>query len=647
MWKQNFKVSMLAILMAMFIAPVYGLSSDSAANADEPIALTADDVNIWLDGMMPYALATGDIAGAIVVVVKDGDILTQRGFGYADMETHSPIDPKITGIRPGSISKLFGATAAMQLVEAGKLDLDRDINEYLDFTIPDAFDQPITLRHLLTHTAGFEDRLKYLITIDPSTMLPLGEELQRQIPPRIFAPGAFPSYSNYSAALVGYIVELVSGDVYEDYVAQHILGPLDMSRSTFKQPLPEEFAADMSKGYDLASQPAQDYELIGLAPAGSLLSTGEDMGKFMIAYLNQGGVLLKPETVKKMHGAANTPIAGLPAMGLGFYHVDHNSETIVAHGGDTILFHSDLHLYTDSGVGIFATFTSNGKEKITYKLREQLFSNFAKRYFPQDIKNLPTETTAKAHGEQLSGYYISTRASITNWMKMLTFIGATQVILNEDDTISVSDLLNVADVPKRWREVGPWQWAEVGGEARLNAVVEDGRIVSFANGDFSPVINFIPAPTSMDPGWLMPLLMAAFTILFIAAISWPIIAVMRLSYKYKHQLSGLGLWLNRASRATACVYTIVAIGWFSVVVLISVNLHVLDGSLDTPIRVIQILTIFGLIGTILSGWNAYFVVRDSEQKFFASTKAISIALSAIMISWFFVNMNTLTVALNY
>lgn len=648
MWKQSLTAMMAAISMVFMIAPAYGVPSKAGyINAGEAADLTETDVNAWLDGMMPYALATGDIAGAVVVVVKDGEILTQRGFGYSDVETRIPIDPKVTGLRPGSISKLFGATAAMQLVEAGKLDLDRDVNEYLDFKIPDAFDKPITLKHLLTHTAGFEDRLKYLIATDPSTMISLGDDLKRQIPPRIFAPGTTPSYSNYGAALVGYIVQQVSGESFEDYIANHIFKPLEMNASTFEQPLPERFAANMSKGYNLASQPAQEYELVGLAPAGALLSTGEDMGKFMLAYLDQGGVLLKPITVRKMLAPANTPIEGMPSMSLGFYHIDHVSETIVAHGGDTILFHSDLHLYTDSNVGIFATFTSNGKDAATYNARELLFSNFGKRYFPQEIEKVPTQETANAHGKMLSGSYISTRASITNWVKVLTFAGATQVELNEDDTITVSNLLNVAGVPKRWREVAPWQWIEVGGESRLNAVVENGQVVRIASIEFSPIMVFIPAPFPMNQAWLMPLLIASFGIVFIAAITWPITALVRLKYKYRSQMSGKNLWLKRASRITSWLFVIVAISWLFVLTWLSADLLILDGRLDGPIRFIQLLTILGLVGTILTIWNAYSVIRDSEQKFFAASKAVLMALSVIMMGWFFLNMNTLTLALNY
>ena len=103
-----------------------------------PAPHDTSDVDAWLDGYMPYAMETGDIAGAVVVVVKDGQVLTERGFGYADVAKRMPVDPSATLFRPGSVSKLFTWTAVMQLVEQGKLDLDADVNTYLDFKIPAA-----------------------------------------------------------------------------------------------------------------------------------------------------------------------------------------------------------------------------------------------------------------------------------------------------------------------------------------------------------------------------------------------------------------------------------------------------------------------------------------------------------------------------
>jgi CubicO group peptidase (beta-lactamase class C family) len=235
--------------------------ADAAAAAPAAHALERTDAESWLDGFMPYALETGDVAGAVVVVVKNGETVLAKGYGYSDVAAHIPVDPEHTLFRPGSTSKLFTWTAVMQLVEQGKLDLDRDVNAYLDFRLPDR-GAPITLRNIMTHTAGFEEKVKDLIADDPARLVPLRTYVAEGIPARIFKAGTTPAYSNYATALAGYIVQRVSGQSFDDYVDAHIFKPLGMTHSSFRQPLPEALAADAAKGYDLASQPAKAYEIV-------------------------------------------------------------------------------------------------------------------------------------------------------------------------------------------------------------------------------------------------------------------------------------------------------------------------------------------------------------------------------------------------
>jgi CubicO group peptidase (beta-lactamase class C family) len=172
-------------------------SESPPAQSEPRHDLTKTDADAWLDGYLPFALARGDVAGAVVVIVKDGQVLTQRGYGYADVAAGTRIDPATTMFRPGSISKLFTWTAVMQLVEQGKIDLDADVNRYLDFEIPPYRGQPITMRNLMTHTPGFEQSVKGLIHLG-GKMSPMGEVLQRWIPRRVFAP-AYPTRSMSSA----------------------------------------------------------------------------------------------------------------------------------------------------------------------------------------------------------------------------------------------------------------------------------------------------------------------------------------------------------------------------------------------------------------------------------------------------------------
>ena len=215
------------------IAPITATAPASAASAATSPAtakavaqpMTLADTQAWLDGLMPAALKMAQVPGAVVVIVKDGQPLIQKGYGYADWDRRVPVDAERTLFRPGSVSKLFTWTAVMQLVEQGKLNLDADLNQYLDFKIPQFNGKPMTLRHVLTHTTGFEETARDLITYTGKSP-DLAKVLKDYIPPALYEPGARPGYSNYATALAGYIVQRVSGLPFDDYVEQKIFTPL-------------------------------------------------------------------------------------------------------------------------------------------------------------------------------------------------------------------------------------------------------------------------------------------------------------------------------------------------------------------------------------------------------------------------------------
>ena len=232
-------------------------------------------------------------AGWAVSLVKDGAPLLARGYGLADVAANKPVDPEPTLFNPGSIGKTFTFTAVMQLVEQGKLDLNADINTYLDFKIPATYPEPITMAHLMSHSAGLDEF--YFGTAAPSAeaVLPLGEFLRTRLPPRVRPPGIVSAYTNYGVALAGYIVERVSGQPYADYIEEHILNPLGMGHSSPRMILPASLSQDMSLTYVYTDGTYQSVEdpirFVHLAPGGSIKSTAADMARFMIAHLQEGG----------------------------------------------------------------------------------------------------------------------------------------------------------------------------------------------------------------------------------------------------------------------------------------------------------------------------------------------------------------------
>src|SRR5215813_12031086 len=374
--------------------------------------LTAADVEAFLDGIIGMQVKQNDIAGVTVSVVKDGKLLLARGYGYADVEKKKPVSAEVTLFRCGSISKLFTWTAVMQLFEQGKLDLDSDVNEYLDFKIPQAFDKPITLKNLLTHTPGFEEQIKDLFGLE-GTSPDLGKYLAQHIPARIFAPGVVPAYSNYGAALAGYIVQRTSGLPFDQYIQEAIFAPLGMEHSSFDQPLPPQLAPLMSSGYQSGSDGAKRFEIVSPFPAGSLSSAAADISRFMIAHLQdgqyEGARILRPETARLMHSRLFGLDPAANGMAYGFYEESRNGHRIIGHGGDTVYFHSDLHLVPDANLGFFVSYNSAGRGQAS--LRTLLWEAFLDRYFPFTPEPKATSSNAKDEVSKVSGTYLLSRRS--------------------------------------------------------------------------------------------------------------------------------------------------------------------------------------------------------------------------------------------
>jgi CubicO group peptidase (beta-lactamase class C family) len=618
----------------------------TAATAEGAHDLTKADVDAWLDGYMPYALKAGDIPGAVVVVVKDGQPLTMRGFGYSDLKAQKPVDPELTLFRPGSVSKLFTWTAVMQLVQQGKLNLDTDINTYLDFKITPKDGKPITLRNLMTHTPGFAETAKYLIDFGDKKPKPLGQVLSRWVPERIYEPGSMPAYSNYGASVAGYIVQRVSGEPFEQYVQRHIFAPAGMTHSSFEQPLPANLRPLMAKGYKPGSDEPQPYEIIGMSPAGALAASGADMGRFMIAHLNH--TLISPATAQLMYSNVNKPYPDLPAMALGFYHEDRNGLDIVGHGGDTVWFHSDLHLFLDKNVGLYISMNSVGKNGAAHALREELLQEFTDRYFPAPPQNLPTSSTAKADGAVMAGHYVSSRAGGFNFLRLAALLGETTVAVDKDGVLVASSITDPSGSPRKWREVKPFLWKEVNGADYLEAIRNpNGGIKMFSITPYAPIIEFLPAPASLNAGWIFPVAGLALLILVIAALGWPIVALVRRRYKYQPEIAGRPLLLHRLTRGTAWLFIVLVVGWFLCLTAVNSDLAALNGGLDVWMRLLQLVLIVAIVGTIVAIWNALVVARRPGKHVIGTIWAVLIALAAIFFVWLCLDLGLLTASLNY
>lgn len=595
--------------------------------------LTQADVESWLDGLIPYSIDRGDIAGGVVVVVKDGQILAEKGYGYADVAKKTPVNPEQTLFRPGSISKLFTATAVMQLVEQGKLSLDTDVNQYLDFRIPARDGQPITLRNIMTHTAGFEETLKGLMGDVP---VPLGAYLKSWIPERVFPPGKIPAYSNYASALAGYIVQRVSGEPFADYAQNHILTPLGMTHSSFQQPLPPTLQPHMSQGYVTASGPPSYYEMVAVAPAGALAATGADMGKFMIAHLQNGtyngAQILKPETAIAMHAAQPKIYPALNAMALNFYEQSRNGHRVIAHNGGTQYFHSDLHLFIDDGVGIFISLNSPGRDGAASELHDALFHGFADRYFPAAAPvaaGAVDAATAKEHARLVAGNWESSRRSYSNFMAFSSLLSSLKIVDNDDGTIN---LRVGSGKVKTWREIAPFLWRETDGQNKIQAIVANGQPVMIGL-DVAPPAALLRIPAYRSPAWLVPALVAALAALLLTAISWPVAAFARRTYGVPFKLSGRPAIAYRLVRASSLILFIVFIAFPLTLLSMSGDLRNFSSSTDGVMLFFQAaITVSVIAATLAAGWNAV-LTWTSQRGRFAKFWSLAVLASCLVVLW--------------
>jgi CubicO group peptidase (beta-lactamase class C family) len=608
--------------------------------------MTAADVESFLDGFVPMQLQRENIAGAVVSVVKDGKVLFAKGYGYSDVEKKKPVSVDGTLFRPGSISKLFTWTAVMQLVERGKLDLDRDVNAYLDFKIPATWPQPITLRNIMTHTTGFEETVKELFVTEDSKVLSLKDYLPNHIPKRIFPPGATPAYSNYAATLAGYIVERVSGRPFNDYVAENIFKPLRMARSTFAQPLPAELKPFMSSGYKTGSGPPKPFEIIVPAPAGSLSSTAADLSRFMIAHLQNGKLddaqILRPETAQTMHSRQAALSPEMNAMALGFYEESRNGHRIIGHGGDTIYFHSDLHLVLDAGLGFVVSYNSAGKGEISS--RSALWQHFMDRYFPYAPPEAAPVATASADAATVSGYYISSRRSDSNFLKAPEAFGEVHVIGGSDGTLTIQPFKDFSGETKKWKEIGPMLFRAVNGQDRIAFVRDkDGRLVLAP--DF-PAIVFQRASWEDATPWNRFLLTYGLSILALTLLFWPVGAVLRLHYRTRLELSSQQRRLRLIVRLVCLVDIIFAAG---MILTLSGDdpTALLSGKLDSRLLLFQGIGVLGVLGSLAVIYAAIRSWGDRSLWFWAKMWNLLVMLACIGFAWFAIHWDLLNFNMNY
>jgi CubicO group peptidase (beta-lactamase class C family) len=607
---------MAIVLAVCLIGQV--VSAQVPAESSEPATggalVDPVELEIFLDGAVEALLEAHDVAGGTVSVVKDGEIFFAKGYGLADAEEGIVVDAATSMFRIASISKLFAWTAVMQLWEQGRVDLDRDVNTYLDFEVPATFVEPITLTHLLTHTAGFEDRARGLFAVGEEDMAPLGQVLAQNIPGRVWPPGEVSAYSNYGAALAGYVVERVSGLPFEEYVEQHIYGPLGMDHSTFRQPVPSVFETDLAAGHSFYDgiHHVQDFEWDPGVADGAMSTSAVDMANFMIAHLQLGrfgdGRILDETTARKMHSRLFVSDPRIPAMAHGFYEVDANGRRAIAHGGDLAYHHSDLVLLPEDGVGIFVSFNSDTGGDA----RNQIVSVFLDRYYPE-LEKAPVDESPDfaARADRFTGWYRMCRSSYETIEKVAVFaFGDLTVDATSDNSLRVSAWGENAVIV----EVEPLLFRPVG-EKFLGSV----STIAFEENEDGEITHLHPMPAfSFEKIKWYETVRFHLAVLVVCVLAF-VIRIIRAwtGRKRASERTAIERWIHRLATGLS-VLNLVFLGWLGVMLVEVMETYLFPDSIYAALTLpmMSVVLTFGLAVLVVMCW----IKRDGSfmQRVFSS-----------------------------
>lgn len=419
-------------IYAFAVAGVF--TSPAHVNARERVEMNADALNTFLDKEIGGRLEALHIPGAAVVVVRDGRILALKGYGFSDVEKKIPVDPSKTMFRLASVTKIFTATAFMREYQESRIDLRRDLRAVMPGILRGS-KHAVTPLHLLTHTAGFDERLIRMAAPSKESVVPLAQYLESDMPGFVRTPGSFYQYSNHGMALLGLLVEHTSGRSYDQYVEEEILHPLGMKNTVF--PERSGMPANLARGYAYAGQKhiMQAPVFLNIAPAGSLISTAEDMGKFVKMHLENGHSenrdILRADTARFMRATAWRPHPDVAGSALGFYERLLNHERLIEHAGDLAGYSAHLVLIPESNTGWFLAYNLNPE----VKLRQDFTHAFMNRWYPFEPAVLKPVENAKEAADAVSGNYRMTRYARRTWEKILSSTFVATVKSNENGTI--------------------------------------------------------------------------------------------------------------------------------------------------------------------------------------------------------------------
>lgn len=525
-------------------------------------AVSDEAIASFVDGYISDAMDRSGLPGGSVVLVREGRTILAKGYGYADYKSRRPVTIENTLFRQASISKLFIWLLAMQLVEEGRLDLDRDVNSYLDFRIPEKFGRPITMRHLMTHTPGFAER--FWGVYEPDATTPLGKALRNNVPARVYAPGTAMAYSNYGAALAAYIVERLRGQPFDALVRDRIFAPAGMRRSTFAQPLPKPLQPLLVSGYRPGSREPLDFEIIGSAPSGALSASPGDMGRFLAALMAggqaPGGRIVGAAALDRMMRVDHRLVqGGGSGFGHGFMVGDYRGIRSAGHGGNLSGSATDLVILPDHGLGWHVAFNGQGQEGAAGRLRSNLVRAVIARFFAPNAP--PVRAQGASTANDVAGTYLSTRRVRSGPVSASNAMSLVHATADEEGALRVSSARLPDGSPRRWLPAGRDRFVDEETGALLVAKRDaSGKVVRFASPLAYPVAEFDRV------GGIVVMAELIFTfamiVLLFAALSGPAGWALRRGYKVAHvQHSAAARRSLPAARIGTWIILATIVGW--------------------------------------------------------------------------------------
>lgn len=348
-------ILVVCLFLAILLSTIWVGAFGQELNPD------TEKIILYSDSMLQNGIKRKLTPGVAIAIVNRDSLIYLKGFGTGNEDHGTPIDPNSSIFQVGSVGKIFTLISVLQQIDQGNLALDKDVTHYVpEIPIDNTFKFPITLKDLLTHSAGLDDRLIGYAARTQNEIVSLEAHLVKRFPRRYIEPGREISYSNYGYALAGYLVEKTSGEGFNQYVEKRILDALGMSSSGYytriSKPGTREKVVQGYTSKDEGFEKVDDF-FRNPVPAGGIYTTAKDMSVFMEMILHQGRsgniVIYDSSWQNQMATPQISHHPWLTGYTLGFEEQNFNGIHAIAKGGTVPGFTSEIVLFPKEGLGIF------------------------------------------------------------------------------------------------------------------------------------------------------------------------------------------------------------------------------------------------------------------------------------------------------